>query len=203
MRVGLFGGSFDPIHNGHVRPLKEARAALDLERVVFLPTAQPPHKRDREFAPALARYVMTELALLEEEGLEVSPLELTPGRTAYTVESLEHFAGLYGSAGVMLLVGSDSLARLHSWRRWREIVSEYEIGVLKRSDRSSAEIREGLPQEILEAETTGRLHWVENTPVEVSSTELRRRLAAGGDLPPGVVPELVVEYLRKYPNLYA
>ena len=91
MKIGLFGGSFDPIHRGHVEPVREARRRLGLERVIYLPTATPPHKPRRALAPALARFAMVELALLGEEGLYVSAHELTPERPAYTVETLEHF----------------------------------------------------------------------------------------------------------------
>lgn len=202
MRVGLFGGSFDPIHRGHVNPVREARLGLDLERVVFLPTAQPPHKPDREFAPALARLTMTELALLDEDGLEVSAFELTPERTAYTIDSLEHFSDLYGDGQVVLLVGSDSLLQLNRWRRWRDIVAGYEIGVLVRPGHEREAIDDRLPREVRDAADAGRVRWVANVPVEISSTELRRRLASGGELPPGLVPELVLKYLRKYPDLY-
>lgn len=203
MRVGLFGGSFDPIHRGHIEPVQEARLALGLERVVFLPTARPPHKPGHRLAPALARYAMTELALLDEEGVEVSTVELTRDQPAYTIDSLEHFGRIHGDDQVTLLMGSDSLAHIESWRRWREIVGRYGIGVLTRPGTDRAEVRDRLPEEVLEAEAAGRIQWVTNTPIEVSSSEVRRRLTAAGDLPSGWVPELVLKYLRKYPNLYA
>jgi len=203
VRIGLFGGSFDPIHRGHVEPVKEARRALELERVIFLPTAQPPHKRDRVFAPALARLTMAELALLDEDGLQVSPFELLPDRAAFTIDSLEYFGGLYETDQLVLLVGSDSLLHLDSWRRWRDIVGRYEIGVLVRPGHERDAIAERLPEELRDAVAAGRVRWVSNAPIEISSSELRRRLAGGGELPPGLVPELVLKYLRKYPNLYA
>ena len=80
MKLGLFGGSFDPIHRGHIEPVQAARKALGLERVIYLPTAVPPHKPGRILAPAHARYAMVEMALLEEEGLYASTFELTLGR---------------------------------------------------------------------------------------------------------------------------
>lgn len=203
MRIGLFGGSFDPIHNGHIRPVREARSALELDRVIFLPTARPPHKDGQQLAPALARYVMTELALLGEEGLEVSAYELTPQRPCFTVDSLGHFSRQYPEADLVLLIGSDSLSRLATWHRWREIVADYEIGVLTRPGSDRQVIRDGLPAELLAAESEGRVRWVEHAPFDISATELRRRFAAAEEPPTGAMPELVVEYLRKYPNLYA
>jgi nicotinate-nucleotide adenylyltransferase len=203
MRLGLFGGSFDPIHNGHIRPVREARALLGLDRVICLPTARPPHKSGDDLAPALARYVMTELALLGEEGLEVSAYELTPRRAAYTIDTLEHFRRVHPEADLVLLIGSDSLARLETWHRWREIVAGYAIGVLTRPGSDRSAICNGLPAELVEAEAQGRLQWAEHSPTDISATELRERFAAGEEPPEGAMPELVVEYIRKYPNLYA
>src|SRR5947208_4241718 len=91
MKVGLFGGSFDPIHRGHIEPVRKARRALGLDRVIYLPTARPPHKPGGALAPAPARYAMVELALLFEDGLCASAYELTADRPAYTIETLEHF----------------------------------------------------------------------------------------------------------------
>ena len=203
MRVGLFGGSFDPIHEGHVRPVLEARRALDLSRVIYLPTAMPPHKTDRRFAPAAARYTMVELALLELEGMEVSDFELTPGERAYSIDSIEHFGRTFAGADLVLLIGEDSLLELSSWHRWREIVSRVELGVLARSGFEADRGLESLPDELREAQRQGRLHLIENEPVAASSTDLRCLLAEGRELPRGVVPPLVLEYLQKYPHLYA
>lgn len=203
MRIGLFGGSFDPVHLGHVCPVLEARRALDLDRVIYLPTALPPHKRERGFAPAAARYAMVELALLDEPDMIVSDFELTPGVPAYAIDSIEHFARLHEGARVVLLVGQDSLPELPRWRRWREILERVEIGVLARPEFELDAALAALPEELRAARQEGRLRFVDNEPVGVSSTALRQALAEGGPPPPGTLPVLVLKYLRKYPNLYA
>ena len=132
MKLGLFGGSFDPIHAGHVRPVQDARRALGLERVIYLPTADPPHKPDQVFAPAHARYAMVEMAILGEEGLYASPRELTPGRPAYAIDSIEAFAAEYPGAAIHLLIGSDSFGELPTWRRWRDLIAAARLVVLVR-----------------------------------------------------------------------
>src|SRR5262245_9737320 len=91
MKLGLFGGSFDPIHHGHVRPVLEAVEQIGLDRVVYLPTGRPPHKPNRRLAPALARYAMAEIALLPHSRLEVSGHELSEAAPHYTVDTLLHF----------------------------------------------------------------------------------------------------------------
>jgi nicotinate-nucleotide adenylyltransferase len=223
VRLGLFGGSFDPVHTGHVEPVREALAALELDRIVCLPTADPPHKPRGCVAPAHARLIMAELAWLDDERVVVSDFELTPGRSSYTIDSIEHFAAHGdppggarggplgdphgGPADVVLLLGEDSLLALPDWRRWREIVERVEIGVLSRpgfeADGHLEGLLDQLPEPLRSARRDGRLHLVANRPVDVSSTRLRRILAERLDPPPGWLPDLVLKYLRKYPNLYA
>ncbi|MDX1644444.1 MAG: nicotinate (nicotinamide) nucleotide adenylyltransferase [Thermoanaerobaculia bacterium] len=199
MRVGLFGGSFDPVHRGHLAPVRRARRDLDLDRVVYLPTADPPHKSERR-APAANRFAMVELALLDEEGLVASPFELTPGEAAYTVDTIEHFERETG-ADLVLLIGADSWHRITEWRRWRDIVERVEIGVLARPGEAG---RASDPAaELVRAVEAGRVHFLSNPPIDVSSTELRRLLARGEEPPDGAMPDLVLKYLAKYPDLYA
>jgi nicotinate-nucleotide adenylyltransferase len=200
VRVGLFGGSFDPIHRGHVEPVREARRTLALDRVVYLPTAQPPHKPKRQFAPALARFAMAELALLGEEGLYVSPHELTLGRPAFTVESVEHFRRELPAAEIFLFLGADSFLDLPSWRRWRELPELAHLVVLARPgwqvEGGGGEAGHG--EELRGLLAGGRVIVLEQRPVDLSSSRIRELLAAGEEPPPGALAPLVLEYVRKY-----
>ena len=197
MRIGLFGGSFDPIHAGHVEPVRAARVALGLDRVFFLPTAHPPHQSGRHFAPALARFAMVELALRGEEGMFASTHELGEA-PAYTVETLEHFHGELPGVDLHLILGSDSLAALTSWKRWRELPRLARLVVLTRPGSEAALRPESLPPELRDALDDGRLVAVEHPPVDVSATELRAVLARGGEPPAGSLHPLVLSYARKY-----
>lgn len=198
MRVGLFGGSFDPIHFGHITPVKEARDSLALDRVVYLPTAEPPHKPGRQFAPPHARLTMVELALLDEPGLEVSAFELTPTRPAFTIDSLLHFRDLYAGSELFLIIGEDSFAELHTWRSWQQIVELAELVVLERPEPSKHRQSADLPPEMAVLGQSDRVHLLGNAPVAVSATGLRQLLARDGDLPHSLVPGLVLKYIRKY-----
>jgi nicotinate-nucleotide adenylyltransferase len=199
VKIGLFGGSFDPIHRGHLEPVRQARRELGLDQVLYLPTARPPHKPGRALAPAHARYAMVELALLAEEGLYASAHELTLDRPAFTVETLQHFRGAMPGAELFLLIGGDSLADLHHWVRWREIAAAARLVVLARPgwDLDAA----SLDPEVAGLARTDRVLLLRQPPVDVSSTRLRELLAAGLPLPAGAVPDLVVRYLHKY-DLY-
>jgi nicotinate-nucleotide adenylyltransferase len=215
MKLGLFGGSFDPIHRGHIEPVREARQQLGLERVIYLPTAIPPHKPGRRLAPALARYAMVEIALLHEEGLDASPYELTLDRPAYTAETLEHFQRRLPAAELHLLIGSDSFMELPHWVRWRDVVAMARLVVLARpgwdladlarpageapaagEGRQRAELRE-----LAALAGSDRVRLVAPRPVAVSSTRLRELLARGERPPAGWMPDLVVDFVHKY-NLY-
>jgi nicotinate (nicotinamide) nucleotide adenylyltransferase len=230
MKVGLFGGSFDPIHCGHLEPVKQARRQLGLDRVIYLPTAIPPHKPVRRLAPPLARYAMVELAILHEEGLCASPYELTLDRPAYTAETLEHFQRQLPGAELYLLIGSDSFLELPHWFRWRDIAAAARLVVLSRPGSDLADLEDtasadhpaggardardsggagasGEPQERRQRRelaallASDRVQVIDQRPYEVSSTRLRELLARGERPPAGWMPDLVVDFVHKY-SLY-
>ena len=195
-KLGLFGGSFDPIHYGHILPVRAAKEALGLERVLYLPTARPPHKGAR-FATPLQRWAMVELALLDQDGLDASPLELTP-EPAYTIETLEHFSRAEPGAQLHLLIGGDSFADLPHWRRWHELFALARVVVLVRPGWENEGLLAAAPAELAAAVASGRVTFIANPPVAVSSTELRETFAAGRVPAAGLVPDAVVKYVRKY-----
>ncbi len=219
MKIGLYGGSFDPIHYGHIHPVREAKEALALDRVIYLPTANPPHKsvsrqRDgsrRGGAPALARYAMVELALLAETDSFVSTFELGDEVT-FTVDTLRHFRRRQPEARLFLILGRDSFVRLDTWREWRKLLELAELAVLERPGAAVDQI----PRQLEAALDRSRVHRIANAPVAASSTEIRRRLSAStpfvgvppgpqDGVPPGpqddlhqLVPSLVLDYIAKY-----
>jgi nicotinate-nucleotide adenylyltransferase len=199
MKLGLFGGSFDPIHLGHVLPVREARRALGLDRVLYMVTAKPPHKPRRALAPPHARYAMVEMALLGEEGLYASPYELVLDRPAYTIETLEHFRQTEPEADLYLLIGGDSFADLHLWYRWRDIAAAARLVVLTRPG-WELDAR-ALHPELASLAATDRVTFLRQPPVDVSSTLLRELFARGEQPPAGQVSDLVVRYVQKY-DLY-
>lgn len=194
MKLGLFGGSFDPIHHGHLRPVRVAMETLGLDEVLFLPTARPPHKPQRDFAPALVRYVMVELALLDEEGMSCSDFEMRADET-FTIDTVRHFRRRQPAAEIFLLIGEDSFIELDQWREWRALVDEARIVVMHRP---GSNLEEQLPAVLEPLVDDPRVTFLANRPVGLSSSEIRRRLRAGGQLSADDVPPLVLQYLRKY-----
>ena len=202
MRLGLYGGSFDPIHRGHVEPILAAKEAAGLDRVLYLPTARPPHKEGRLLAPARHRLAMVELALAEHPELEVSTYEMGLDGPAYTVETLEHFQAQWPGNRLSLIIGADSFLQLHRWYRYEDIPKLARLVVLVRPGSDISSTAAELP-----ATTRALLHdptvvWVKNRAVSASSTEIRRRLCKGEPVTEGWLSEPVLNYIRTN-GLYA
>lgn len=196
MRVGLYGGSFDPIHSGHLDPILEALDELDLDRVVYLPTGAPPHKTNNPpIASAIARFTMVELSVLLQPGLYVSDFELGDDKPAFTIDTIEHFRRRYPKDELVLIIGVDSFVQLTGWHRWREILAGAEIGVL---NRPGWELPGLLPAELRSAIDRGRVRFVDNQTVAVSSSELRQQLRFGSTPSADLLPPLVLNYIGKY-----
>lgn len=202
VKIGLYGGSFDPIHDGHIRPVRAAQRQLGLDRVIYLPTGRPPHKPGAPLLAAAVRYAMVELALLWEEGLVASTYELREDEPCYTIDTIDHFRRTAPDAEHVLLLGSDSYAELTTWRDWQRILAAVSIAVLVRPGWEMQGLRASLPTELATALDGPRVHLVDHARVDVSSTEIRRHLGTGHAAGGGRVPRLVLDYIRKY-DLYA
>jgi nicotinate-nucleotide adenylyltransferase len=201
VRIGLYGGSFDPIHRGHLEGARSAGRWLGLDRVVFLPARRPPHKLDRTFASPFDRYALIAASIVGEPWAELSPWELERDGTTFAIEQLESFGRMRPGDRITLLVGADALADFAGWRRAEEIAAGWSIGVFPRDPWSWSSLAAKLPGWLAarfrafaaDAPAPGAISpgevWGLSIPtVTISSTELRRRLAAGEptgeDLPP-------------------
>jgi nicotinate-nucleotide adenylyltransferase len=181
VRLGLFGGSFDPIHNGHLIIAQEAVWQLGLDRIVFIPTARPPHKPSRELSPIAHRLRMAEMAVDGLERADVSAME-AEDETAYTIDTLRRLHAQCGSdTRLHLLLGEDSLCEFVTWRDPEEILRLSELAVYGRPGWQEPP---GAPPHL---RLRGPL-------VEISSTEIRERVAAGRPIR-FWVPEAVRDYI--------
>ncbi len=201
MKIGLYGGSFDPIHRGHVSAPRAALRELGLDRVIFLPTAHPPHKVGQQMAPALARFAMVELALLPYAELRVSSFELLRQGPTYTLNTVRHFHRLWPRAELSLLIGADSLAQLDHWHEWRALVDEVALAVLARPGWERSKVEAVLSGELRGALDAAQVQWLGNPLVDLAASQLRRALEAGRRPPAGALAPAVLDYLRKY-DLY-
>ena len=200
MRLGIYGGSFDPIHQGHLAVARAARDAHALEEVRLVPAGRPPHKAGVVASPE-DRLAMVELAALDEAGLVADGREIQRGGTSYTVETLEEISRERSGAELFFIVGADSVPELAGWRRVPDIfrlarvVAVCRAGFSLRYDPASFE---GVSPAALERATRDA---VDMEPVEVSSTELRRAIRTGEPWDRHV-PSAVADYIRRH-RLYS
>ena len=192
-RIGVLGGTFDPPHVGHLWLAALAADALDLDRVLFMPAAKPPHKGQRLISKGTDRLLMTRLAIHTDPTFELSPLEMERPGPSYTIDSVAELKRLYREAQLYLLMAADSLAQIDGWREPDRLLDEIEWAVGPRTgtelpDRSALEDRFG--------DRASRVHLLQGPAFDVSSSEIRRRVAAGHTiryLVPREVEELIID----------
>jgi nicotinate-nucleotide adenylyltransferase len=186
MRVGLLGGTFDPIHLGHLRAAENARVALGLGLVTLMPAAVPPH-REAPVASALDRYAMVALAAAGHPALVPSDLELRREGPSYTVDTVAALREAIPGSEIVLVLGSDQLPTLPDWRDPGRLLELCTLAVVERPG-AAATLPQGLHRD--------KVAWVPGSEVAVSSRDLRRRLK-DGDTVRFLVPDAVADYITK------
>jgi nicotinate-nucleotide adenylyltransferase len=121
MRIGLFGGTFNPIHLGHLRSAEEVREAFALDRIYFVPAAQPPHKGGSDLAPATHRLRMVELAVADNPSFSASAIELERPGTSYSIDTIRRFLALFQPTSLLFIVGIDAFRELATWKDYATI----------------------------------------------------------------------------------
>jgi nicotinate-nucleotide adenylyltransferase len=201
----ILGGTFDPVHIGHLRAAIELREALAAAEVRLLPCAVPPH-RAVPGASAAQRLAMLQAALIDSPGIGVDARELDRPGPSYTVDTLTELRQEQGERPLVLAMGADAFAGLPSWHRWDELIELAHIAVLTRPDshqRLDPRLETLLAQRgtadplLLAARPAGALIRIEILPIPVSSTLIRQRLAAGRSLA-HLVPAGVLALIDQY-----
>jgi nicotinate-nucleotide adenylyltransferase len=195
MKLGVLGGTFDPPHVGHLILAEEARQALGLEHVLFVPAGEPWRKTGRQLSPPEHRLAMVRLAVGDNSDFVVSILEIERKGPSYTAETLATLQQqLPDDAEIFCIMGQDSLADLPNWRQPQRIVSLARLAVARRSPWEAAEA------DALEKEVAGisqRLVWLDMPRIDVSSTAVRERVRQGQSIRYWV-PPAVEEYIRQH-----
>lgn len=185
-RLGIMGGTFDPIHHGHLVAASEVAAEFDLDEVVFVPTGQPWQKADRQVTPAEHRYLLTVIATASNPRFTVSRVDIDRGGKTYTIDTLRDFARLYPNDDLFFITGADAMAQIMSWKNVEELWELAHFVSVTRPGYSSEDFgREN------------QISLMEIPAMAISSTDLRDRAAA--DKPVWyLVPDGVVQYISKH-----
>ncbi len=212
--VGVLGGTFDPVHMGHLRIAVETRRLLGLSGTLLVPTAVPPHKRADELSPVHHRVAMLQLAVSGSAGIEICALELESERICYTIDTLRALRGGRPVRRPVFILGMDSLQQITIWRDWQDLVREFDLAVIERSEsetRADVSLDPTLAGRLVSLDAGssaanlvdqlqpgrgGRIFRLPIGPIQISSSAIRARSRSGLDLE-NVVPPAVAGYIQR------
>jgi nicotinate-nucleotide adenylyltransferase len=192
-RIGVLGGTFDPVHNGHLSIANALRAALDLERVVWVPAGRPPHKTGQIVSSDRDRLAMLELALAGSADDQIDTIDIERSGPSYTADTVEILAQRFAPARVYFLMGEDSLRDLPTWHDPERLLRAAELAVAARPgvDADLESVARQVPT------VRGRVHLVPTEEIAISSSGIRRRVRENQSIH-GIVPAAVEAYIQDH-----
>ena len=211
-RISIYGGTFDPVHSGHLEIARRVTELFDIDEFFFMPAKVAPHKLDRAVSGALHRYAMLALATRTEPRLSISTFELDGPELQYTVDTLSHFRAQLGElTDLFFVMGADSWSEITTWREWRRLLTlanlivmtrpGYEISAAQVDAETAARIvdRRGADENPHTSETgKQKIFLTDAVMLDVSATAIRRAANEDDRKLNGLVPLEVAEYIRKY-----
>jgi nicotinate-nucleotide adenylyltransferase len=203
--IGVFGGTFDPVHYGHLRSALEVKEIFDLAEVRMIPSADPPH-RDRPAASAQMRAQMLKLAIANQPGLVCDGRELERKGPSYMVDTLESLQKDFSEQSLLLFIGCDAFNSLTSWHQWRRLFDFAHIVVLTRPDFDTKTLDEFLAlrqvfqKQDLQRTQAGKLFFQAVTPLDISASGIRAILASRKS-PAFLLPDAVFTFIKQH-HLY-
>ncbi len=184
MRIGIMGGTFDPIHIGHLIAASEVHRALKLDQVLFIPAGQPWQKADYEVSPSADRLAMVELAVAHDDRFATSDIEIRREGATYAVDTIEQLRAENPDHEFFWIVGDDVLVRIPTWHDWKKFIEQVTVVAVNRAGSENLDV-------LFEYER------IEMPEVRVSATALRERFAHGDDCQ-YLVPDAVAEYVHAH-----
>ncbi|AKN32264.1 nicotinate-nucleotide adenylyltransferase [Clostridium carboxidivorans P7] len=177
IKKAIFGGTFDPIHNGHLHIAYEALYKLNLDKIIFMPSGNPPHKLNKNITEAFLRYEMVKTAIRNEDNFDVSDYEINRDNLSYTYQTLEHFTNLEKETKWYFITGVDCLMDIENWKNTEEILNLCTFVVFNRTGYS---IESVLKKKIsIEKKCNNKIVFLDIPLLEISSTNIRKHIKEG------------------------
>ncbi len=186
-RIGIMGGTFNPIHLGHLVVANEVQEEFKLKKVIFVPTGIPPHKEDRDIAKAEHRYTLVNLAIATNPNFAVSDIEIKREGKSFTLDTIKEFKKIYEGADIYFIAGTDAFIEVSTWKNIDELPSLCKFITVSRPGYSFQ----------IEERFKPHTYLFEVTDLAISSTEIRRRIKEGRSIK-YLVPQSVEEYIYKH-----
>lgn len=194
-RIGVMGGTFDPIHYGHLAAAEAARAELGLSKVIFVPAGNPPHKQSQIIADSEHRYLMTVLATSSNPCFEVSRIEVDKDELSYTVDTVKDLLRIYGEGSeIYFITGADAVLELLTWYKIQELLTLCRFIAVTRPGFDKRELEQKIGE--ITSKYDGEIICIEVPLLSISSTDIRERSRNGKPVK-YLLPEAVEEYIDK------
>lgn len=193
MKIGVLGGTFDPVHNGHLMIGEFARTEMDLDKVVFMPSGRHPFKDNKEITNSHARFKMLELAIESNDFFEISNFEIEKDETSYTIDTIKHLKEKYEKADIYFIIGSDILFEIEKWREFERLIELCKFIFFLRQN-NEKKIYENLDR--LKTKYNMNITKIVGPIFPISSSEIRSRLKEGKSIK-YLVDKKVEEYIYK------
>lgn len=196
-RIGVMGGTFDPIHNGHLVIAEEARMQFRLDEVLFVPSGNPPHKEEHESLDPESRYLMAVIATAANPRFKVSRMEIDRPGPSYTVDTIREMRRIYGrNTEVFFIAGADAVLEILTWKEPEKVLGEASFIVATRPGYDLRTLERSLPAAAGGADASRRVLVMDVPALEISSTDIRKRVK-GGRAIAYLVPEGVEKFIEK------
>lgn len=193
-KIGIMGGTFDPIHNGHVWTAKSIYEMLELDKIIFIPAFIPPHKQGQNYAAAEHRYAMTKLAIEPYDNFFVSDMEIKRNNVSYTYDTIGELKKKYPEAELYFIIGADTVHQLHTWYHIEELI---QMVTFVAADRPGYHNAIDDAEEKLGSISREKIILLDTPDLNISSTEIRNRLKNNQSLEE-LVPFTVEEYILEH-----
>jgi nicotinate-nucleotide adenylyltransferase len=215
-RIAFYGGSFDPVHDGHLTIARKLSEIFELDEFVFIPAFHAPHKKDKKPTSAFHRFAMLALATAAEAQIKVSKMEIEAPERPYTVETLTHLKTELIDTQIFFVMGADSWQDITTWREWEKVLTltnqivvtrpDYEIGFSHVTDAIRERIVDlrnsrqpsAVSGQLEETKTEDRIFITDAVQIDVSATEIRQKIRDGADGWQEFLPTEVIKYIGKY-----
>ncbi len=199
-RIGIIGGTFDPIHYGHLIAANWAKESLTLEKVIFMPAGTPPHKLQNNVLDPIHRYKMVHIATKDNPSFEVSSLEINRRGPSFTIDTAKELTEKYQDEDVQILfiVGADSIIELHTWKDYEELLDKYYFIAVSREGYEKQQFLQRIEE--IHSIYGKRIYNVEIPSIGISSTQLRNRVKSNKSIR-YLIPAPVEQYIKEN-NLY-
>lgn len=193
-RLGIMGGTFDPIHYGHLVTAEAARSRFDLDMVVFVPSGKPPHKKDYPVTTSEQRYLMTVVAVVTNQYFDVSRMEIDRAGFSYTIDTIKQLRQEFPETELYFITGADAVLEILSWKSMSEILDDCHLIAATRPGYELDGMRNDLKKAV--GHNINKIHSIEVPALAISSTGVRKRVAQGQPIK-YLLPEAVEQYIFK------